>query len=710
MGKETREMERIIDEIEKGDEKLSIKPNDFIYAREKNMAIDILISLIKRNYDSSVVEILKKIFNEEDFLEKMNKEILKEYNESDSGLNTYVLEEIIIDRLEKNRDNSMEEGDRELVSRLADLKRSYKLNDDEVKVLEFFYYIEVSDTFSDIYAGRSGSPEMNKIVKLLKYAPAGLNIKRHKLKKIIKESIIIKTEMLEKSYGVKELEASDWLIDCLGGLYEEGLTSEMFKTLPSTEYFNIGDFSVSDNDNEILKDLLKREGKCNILIYGSPGSGKTSYANALGAELKRKLLNVKVDEGDRKQVARVRFLHGSMTVAENQNAMVLVDEADELLNTSKSFFHDSSVDKSWLNSLMDSHNNKIIWIANRTTEIDKSTMRRFDYVLEFKKPSKELKVKVFNNLVEKYNLSNVLTKRNIEMLSSKYDVDSGGIEKSLRFIKNDKGLSKKEAVGKVEKILTNHELAIHGKAKKKVVKDFKEYSLDCLNTSVEPEKIINLIRRFEKSKMTKASILLSGMPGTGKTEFVEYIGHLLEKEICLKKGSDIKSKWVGGTEANIANAFEEAMDKEKILFFDEADSFFHPREDASHSWEKGETNEMLAQLNEYNGIVFFATNFMDGLDPAAMRRFNIKAEFKPLNIDGRLTLFNKFFGDMFKVNDEELRTKLSSLNNLTHGDYSVVSDNVKFLGVDENIDNIVKMLKEEVSYKENNKTIRGFAN
>jgi DNA polymerase III delta prime subunit len=53
-------------------------------------------------------------------------------------------------------------------------------------------------------------------------------------------------------------------------------------------------------------------------------------------------------------------------------------------------------------------------------------------------------------------------------------------------------------------------------------------------------------------------MLFYGLSGTGKTEFARYISESLGKELLLKRASDIFDKYVGGTEQNIAAAFEEA--------------------------------------------------------------------------------------------------------------------------------------------------------
>ena len=54
------------------------------------------------------------------------------------------------------------------------------------------------------------------------------------------------------------------------------------------------------------------------------------------------------------------------------------------------------------------------------------------------------------------------------------------------------------------------------------------------------------------------NLLLSGPPGTGKTEFVKYLGGVLNCKVNVRMGSDLLSKWVGETEQNIKQAFAEA--------------------------------------------------------------------------------------------------------------------------------------------------------
>ena len=81
-------------------------------------------------------------------------------------------------------------------------------------------------------------------------------------------------------------------------------------------------------------------------------------------------------------------------------------------------------------------------------------------------------------------------------------------------------------------------------------------------------------------------MLFYGLSGTGKTELARYMSQKLEKDILLKRASDILGMFVGESEKNIRQAFEEAEQTNSILLFDEADSFFADRNNAQHIWER----------------------------------------------------------------------------------------------------------------------------
>jgi SpoVK/Ycf46/Vps4 family AAA+-type ATPase len=204
-------------------------------------------------------------------------------------------------------------------------------------------------------------------------------------------------------------------------------------------------------------------------------------------------------------------------------------------------------------------------------------------------------------------------------------------------------------------------------------------------------------------------MLLYGMPGTGKSEFIYYLGHVLGKEVLLKRASEIQSCWVGVTEKNIAKAFVEAQERNCILFFDEADTFLFPRKSAQRSWEISFTNEILTQLESYKGIVAFATNDMEGLDHASLRRFKFKIEFSPLTPEGNMHFYNALLKGLLsgeKALTDEGVAAIKSIKNLTPGDFAVVKEQALFIEPSAITHKMmIEALANEVRYKKATKAI-----
>jgi SpoVK/Ycf46/Vps4 family AAA+-type ATPase len=118
--------------------------------------------------------------------------------------------------------------------------------------------------------------------------------------------------------------------------------------------------------------------------------------------------------------------------------------------------------------------------------------------------------------------------------------------------------------------------------------------------------------------------------------------------------------------------FEEAALDNAVLLLDEADSFLADRRGAQRSWEVSQTNELLTQLETFEGVFIASTNLMDTLDQAALRRFDLKIRFDYMAPGQREALFRDCLATLGLHVDVESLGAVAGLSRLTPGDYANV--------------------------------------
>ena len=133
------------------------------------------------------------------------------------------------------------------------------------------------------------------------------------------------------------------------------------------------------------------------------------------------------------------------------------------------------------------------------------------------------------------------------------------------------------------------------------------------------------------------------------------------------------------------------------------DSLLRDRRQAQHSWETTQVNELLQQIEHFPGILIAATNLMDGLDAAALRRFDFKLHFRPLAPAERLALFaREALGAAHAAEaiPPLLARKLQSLEHLTPGDFANVVRQRNLLGEELAPEEFLRRLMTECRWKE----------
>lgn len=151
---------------------------------------------------------------------------------------------------------------------------------------------------------------------------------------------------------------------------------------------------------------------------------------------------------------------------------------------------------------------------------------------------------------------------------------------------------------------------------------------------------------MEKKLKPGFRVLFHGPPGTGKTLTASLLGKYTGKDAYKIDLSMVVSKYIGETEKNLANLFAKAENKDWILFFDEADALFGKRtnvRDAHDKYANQEVSYLLQRVENYNGLVILATNFLSNIDDAFKRRFQSIIHFPFPEADERLLLWKKAF-------------------------------------------------------------------
>ncbi|OGB25325.1 MAG: AAA family ATPase [Burkholderiales bacterium RIFCSPLOWO2_02_FULL_57_36] len=163
-----------------------------------------------------------------------------------------------------------------------------------------------------------------------------------------------------------------------------------------------------------------------------------------------------------------------------------------------------------------------------------------------------------------------------------------------------------------------------------------------------------LMRHWGLDKAVKPGFrtLFYGPPGTGKTLTATLLGKAAEVDVYRIDLSMVVSKYIGETEKNLANVFDQAQNKNWILFFDEADALFGKRTEGSTSNDRHANQEisyLLQRVEDFPGVVILATNLKTNIDEAFARRFQTSIYFPIPDALQRRRLWQHLFPDQSRL-------------------------------------------------------------
>ena len=441
--------------------------------------------------------------------------------------------------------------------------------------------------------------------------------------------------------------------------------------------------------------VSKKQKGVNVLLYGSAGTGKTELSKVIASELNLKLYEVAYDDGDgyANEYQRLRSYCLAQNVLSAGSNLLMYDEAEDIFNTNND--EKRQYGKAFINRSLETNELPTIWITNNIFDMDEAVVRRFNLAIEIGIPTEDVRAKI----IKKYS-ENLIDNKLIKKLAKNDFIAPALISNASVVVSN---LNTKDKNKAFERVI-NNTLKAQG------YEEIRDYNpRDDLPSSYDPNFVnsdCDLNELMQGIKISKnARICLYGVPGTGKSAYAKFIAKSLKKPIIIKKGSDLLSMFVGWTEKNIALAFKEAKEKHAVLVFDEVDSFLQDRGMATRSWEVTQVNEMLVQMESFDGIFIATTNLIDNLDKACLRRFDLKLEFGYLLPEQAQNLFKKEC-TLLKVKfDENAAKKVSNLGLLTPGDFASVRRQAKFRPI-KNGDDFCYRLELEVALKNEAKSVK----
>jgi AAA+ superfamily predicted ATPase len=591
-------------------------------------------------------------------------------------------------------------AEEELVE-LGELAAAFGLPTACRNVILFFLAYSQSPTMES-FCDTHGMPDWPRLIA----TACGTNMEQTR-QLLADDGPLISNGILHRDYGdmAPYYSLAGPVVDFLTGLGGKPLADHFVRT-DSGPTFATDSFPVLPEDLAVLQSFVSGSKPRNILLHGLAGTGKTEFARALIAAAGKRISFVEAGDDGKPKERRVALAGGASMTLPTESVLVL-DEADTLINTDDGMGKEG-VDKGWLNQFMDNSSAIIIWVTNHIGAVPASIRRRFAYSLEFKAFTRVQRIAMWDQVLSDSPLAAIVDGSVRERLASVHLVNAAGISAAIDSVDSllvGEARTPDAAEELLEQLLSRYQTLVDGQEPRKGSVITTHYRPDALNISadrpaIERSLLQASVARGLGDENARVNLLFWGPPGTGKTEYARYLASILNMQLVVKTASELLSMWVGGTEKNIRAAFREAEREEAILFIDEADSFFIDRTTANRSWEATQTNELLQQMENHKGMLICCTNFLHGLDKAALRRFDWKVEFKPLDEARLLATYDEYFGNNRTPLTASQQRRLATLDGVTFGDFRALIGRFRFedpATLDH--DTLTRALEEEVAYR-----------
>ena len=506
----------------------------------------------------------------------------------------------------------------------------------------------------------------------------------------IHDSIVLSTQMGGKiQFIVTSTKPAKPVIVTENTIFKLGsMTKAVDSSIPRITYDELGGLK---NEVQKIREMVELpmrhpelfekigvEAPKGVLLYGSPGTGKTLLAKAVAGETNANFTYLSGPEimgkyyGESEERLREFFKQAE----ENAPSIIFIDEIDSIAPKREEVSGD--VEKrivSQLLTLMDGMKSrgKVVVIAatNRPDSLDPALRRpgRFDREIEIGIPDEEGRLAILNIHTRGMPIDEKVDLKAISKITHGFvgaDLEFLAKEAAMRSLRRimpeidlDQEKISQEILQKIQ--ITNEDFRdalkeVRPSALREVLIQTPNVTwddvggLDSLKEELREaiEWPIKHKDAFDYVNVeTPKGILLHGPTGTGKTLIAKAVAKMTESNFISIKGPELLSKWVGESEKGVREIFRKArLAAPCIIFLDELDALVPRRGGSSDSHvTENVVSQILTEIDGleelHNVLIIGATNRLDIVDPAILRpgRFDRIIEVPLPDTKGRSNIF-----------------------------------------------------------------------